>query len=175
MLGLQLCRKVTSYFQRHMPSSQIEHSKYDCPRLYRIWVPNTTESRAKKNIGFEHVVFGQLQPHKIGLDTENSVAQHHMNSPGALNVKAGGKTREHCSRREHCISREPPGYYFGKRVLLVECSSRWPWSDVFSTCTLSDMSPATSDCLEPYFSVGFYFYFPIIACVLTFLGPFISF
>ena len=39
---------------------------------------------------------------------------------------------------------------------------------------LSDMSPATSDCLETYFSGGFY-YFQIIACVLTFLGPFISF
>ena len=45
---------------------------------------------------------------------------HHMNSPGALNVKAGVKTRKHDSRREHCMSREPPGYYFGKRVLLPE-------------------------------------------------------
>ena len=42
----------------------------------------------------------------------------HMNSPGALNVKASVKTREHDSRRERCISRESPGYYFGKRVLL---------------------------------------------------------
>ena len=61
--------------------------------------------------------------------------QHHMNSPGALNVKAGVKTRELDSRGEHCMSRESPGYYFGKRVLLPECSSRWSWSDVFSTCT----------------------------------------
>ena len=61
---------------------------------------------------------------------------HHTNSPGALNVKAGVKTREHDSRREHCISRKPPGYYFGERVSLHECSSRWPWSDVFSTWIL---------------------------------------
>ena len=33
-------------------------------------------------------------------------------------------------------------------------------------------APATSDCLGPYFSVCF---FPIIACVLTFLGPSITF
>ena len=57
--------------------------------------------------------------------------------PGALNVKAGVKTREHDSRREHCLSREPPGHYFGERVLLPECSSRWLWSDVFSTWTPS--------------------------------------
>ena len=53
---------------------------------------------------------------------ENSVAQRHTNSPGALNIKAGVKTREHDSRREHRMSREPPGYYFGIRVLLPECS-----------------------------------------------------
>ena len=53
----------------------------------------------------------------------------------SLNVKADVKTREHDSRREHCISREPPGYYFGERVLLPECSGRWPWSDVVSTWT----------------------------------------
>ena len=34
----------------------------------------------------------------------------------------------------------------------------------------SDMSLATSDCLEPYF----YVFFPTIAYVLTFLGPFVS-
>ena len=45
------------------------------------------------------------------------------------------KTREHDSRREHCLSRDPPGYYFGERVLRPECSSRWLWSDVFSTWT----------------------------------------
>ena len=53
---------------------------------------------------------------------ENSVAQRHTNSPGALNIEAGVKTREHDSRREHRMSREPPGYYFGRRVLLSECS-----------------------------------------------------
>ena len=57
---------------------------------------------------------------------------HRTNSPGALDVKAGVKTREHDSRREHCMSRELPGYYFGKRVLRPECSCRWPWSNVFS-------------------------------------------
>ena len=42
-------------------------------------------------------------------------------------------------------------------------------SDGLYLSPLSDMSPATSDCLKPYFSV----FFPFIACVLTFLGPFI--
>ena len=64
---------------------------------------------------------------------ENSVVYHRANSPGAVNVKAGVKTREHDSHREHRMSREPPGYYFGNRVLLPECSCRWPWSDVFPT------------------------------------------
>ena len=57
---------------------------------------------------------------------EDSIIYHNTNSPGALNAKAGVKTREHDSRREHRMSREPPGYYFGKRVLLPECSCRWP-------------------------------------------------
>ena len=35
------------------------------------------------------------------------------------------------------MSREPPGCYFGERVLLPECSSRCLWSDVFSTWTPS--------------------------------------
>ena len=48
-------------------------------------------------------------------------------------------------------------------------------SDGLYLSPLSGMSPATSDCLEPYFSGVFSFSFPIIACVLTFLGPFISF
>ena len=47
----------------------------------------------------------------------------------------------------------------------------WPYvssgSDGLYLSTLSDMSPATSDCLEHYFS----FVFSIIARVLTFLGP----
>ena len=60
---------------------------------------------------------------KVLRGHRNSVAQYHMNSLGALNVKASVKTREHDSRREHCMS-EAPGYYFGKRVLLPECSSR---------------------------------------------------
>ena len=34
---------------------------------------------------------------------------------------------------ERCLSREPPGYYFGKMLLLPECSSRRLWSNVFST------------------------------------------
>ena len=68
-------------------------------------------------------------------ELENSVVYHRTNSPGALNVKASVKTREHDSCREHCISREPLGYYFWKRVLLPECSCRWPWSDVLSAWT----------------------------------------
>ena len=41
--------------------------------------------------------------------------------------------------------------------------------------TLSDMSPATSDCLESYFSGPFSFLFQLLRCVLTFLGPFFFF
>ena len=66
---------------------------------------------------------------------ENSVVYHNTNSPGALNVKADVKTREHDFRCEHRMSREPPGYYFGKRVLLPECSCRWLSSDVLSART----------------------------------------
>ena len=49
------------------------------------------------------------------MDLGSSVVYHHMNNPGALNAKTGVKTREHDSRREHCISREPPGYCFVER------------------------------------------------------------
>ena len=73
---------------------------------------------------------------------------HNMNSPGALNAKADLKTREHDSRREHCMSREPPGYYFGKRVLLLKCPSRWPWSDVFSTWTLLPAAAIDKEMLD---------------------------
>ena len=69
-----------------------------------------------------------------------------MNSPGALNVKASVKTREYDSLREHCMSREPRGYYFVKRVLLPKCSCRWPWSDVFSTWTLLPGAASTKEC-----------------------------
>ena len=55
--------------------------------------------------------------------------------PRGLESKSRCKTCEHGSRREHCLSREPPGYYFGERVLHPECSNQWFWSDVFSTST----------------------------------------
>ena len=64
-------------------------------------------------------------------ELEDSV-YHNTNSPGTLKRKAGVKPREHDSRREHRMSREPSGYYFGKRVLRpecscgCECSCRWP-------------------------------------------------
>ena len=67
VLGLQLCLMETSYFQRHTPALQVESLKYNLPRVHRIWVPNTTEPREKKNIGFEIIVFGQILPHKIGV------------------------------------------------------------------------------------------------------------
>ena len=66
-------------------------------------------------------------------------------------------------------------------ILDSSCLFHFAWprvssgSDGLYLSALSDMSPATSDCLEPYFSGGFCFIFPIIACVLTLLGPFISF
>ena len=66
---------------------------------------------------------------------------HHMNNPGALNVRARVKTREHDSRREHCISREPPGYYFGERALLPNVRV----DDLGATCSpLGLLSGATS-------------------------------
>ena len=91
MLGLQLCLMVTSYFQRHTPTSQIENSKYDCPRLHRIWVPNTMEPREKKYIGFEIIVFGQILPHKIGvsdLRSPNSQIQFQY-TPNTMPIKDG--------------------------------------------------------------------------------------
>ena len=66
-------------------------------------------------------------------------------------------------------------------ILDSSCLFYFAWprvsngSDGLYLYPLSDMSPATSDCLEPYFSGGFSFLFQIIACVLTFLGPFIIF
>ena len=66
-------------------------------------------------------------------------------------------------------------------ILDSSCLFYFAWprvssgSDGLYLFPLSDMSPATSDCLEPYFSGGISFLFQIIACVLTFLGPFISF
>ena len=52
-----------------------------------------------------------------------------------LESKSRCKIREHNSRREHCLSREPPGYYFGERVLRPEYSNRWLWRHMFSTWT----------------------------------------
>ena len=67
-------------------------------------------------------------------------------------------------------------------VLDSSCLFYFAWprvssgSDGLYLSPLSDMSPATSDCLDPYFSRVFSFSFPaIIARVLTFLGPLISF
>ena len=54
----------------------------------------------------------------------------------------------------------------------------WPrvssGSDGLYLSSLSDMSPATSDCLEPYFSVFCLLLFSNYRVCLTFLGPFIS-
>ena len=92
VLGLQLCLMVTSYFQRHTPTSQIENSKYDCPRLHRIWDPNTMEPRGKYiYIGFEIIVFGQILPHKIGvsdLRSLNSQIQFQY-TPNTMPIKDG--------------------------------------------------------------------------------------
>ena len=66
-------------------------------------------------------------------------------------------------------------------ILDSSCLFHFAWprvssgSDGLYLSPLSDMSPATSGCPEPYFSGEFYFIFPSIACVLTFLGPFIYF
>ena len=66
-------------------------------------------------------------------------------------------------------------------ILDSSCLFYFAWprvssgSDGLYLSPLSDVSPAMSNCPEPYFYGGFSFYFPIIACVLTFLGPFIYF
>ena len=63
-------------------------------------------------------------------------------------------------------------------ILDSSCLFYFAWprvssgSDGLYLSPLSDMSPATSDCLDPYFSGGGFFSFAIIACMLTFLGPF---
>ena len=52
----------------------------------------------------------------------------------------------------------------------------WPrvsnGSDGLYLSLLSDMSPATSDSLEPYFSVFVFFYFPITCVCVDFSGSF---
>ena len=59
-----------------------------------------------------------------GGDRKQRAMPHEQ--PRGLECKSRCKTREHDPRRKHRMSREPPGYYFGKRVLLPECSCRWP-------------------------------------------------
>ena len=60
-----------------------------------------------------------------------------------------------------------------QQVICTDDGVVVPLSCVMPPVFTLDTSPATSDCLEPYFSV--FFLLPIIACVLTFLGLFISF
>ena len=80
-------------FQRHTPARQVESLKYDCPRLHRIWVPNTMEPRGKKKIGLEMIVFGQILPHKIGVSdfrSPNSQIQLRY-TPNTMPIKDGLK------------------------------------------------------------------------------------
>ena len=109
------------------PPHQPHHEQHTSTRMLELWDYAT------------RLVKGILDcPGARTSDTRGHGKQrrhHRTNSLGTLNVKAGVKTREHDSRREHCLSREPPGYYFGEMVLLPEYSSRCPWSDVFSTRT----------------------------------------
>ena len=65
---------------------------------------------------------------------KESGAVYQTKIPGALKVKAGEKLVSTILAAS-TASREPPGYYFGERVLGPECSSRWLWSDVFLTWT----------------------------------------
>ena len=57
--------------------------------------------------------------------------------PRGLEREAGENSSARFSPRALHMSRVPPGYYFGERMLLPECSSRWLSSDVFSTWTPS--------------------------------------
>ena len=65
-------------------------------------------------------------------------------------------------------------------ILDSSCLFYFAWprvssgSDGIYLSPLFDMSPATSDCLEPYFSGGVFFSFPIIAC-FGFSGSFYFF
>ena len=66
-------------------------------------------------------------------------------------------------------------------ILDSSCLFHFAWprvssgSDGLYLSPLSDMSPATSDSLEPYFSGGFILFSNYRVSVLTFLGTFISF
>ena len=123
MLGSQLCLIVTEYFQRHTPTSQIENSKYDCPRLHRIWVPNTMEpydGADGKNIyiGFEIIVFGQILPHKTGvsdLRSPNSNIQFRY-TPNTMPIKDGLT----CSLKKNLNAPRPSEHppVRGKKVYL---------------------------------------------------------
>ena len=63
-------------------------------------------------------------------------------------------------------------------ILDSSCLFHFAWprvssgSDGLYLSPLSDMSPATSDCLEPYFSGGFYFilFFPNYRMCVDFSG-----
>ena len=55
-------------------------------------------------------------------------------SPGTLKVKAGEKLVS-TTLAASTACQESRGYYFGERVLRPECSSRWLWSNVYSTWT----------------------------------------
>ena len=77
----------------------------------------------------------------VAGDKKWSVVYHLTNSPGGLKNESKCKTREHDSPREHCLSKEPPGYEFGEKVLRPECTSRWLWNDAFSTWTSTGELP----------------------------------
>ena len=66
-------------------------------------------------------------------------------------------------------------------ILDSSCLFYFAWSRVSSgsdglyISPLSDMSPATSDCLEPYFSGGFFFFFSNYRVCVDFFGSFYFF
>ena len=68
MLGLQLCRMVTSYFQRHTHlRAKLKTVNTIVLDSIVLWFQIRRSRGQKICNGFERVVFDQIQPHKIGI------------------------------------------------------------------------------------------------------------
>ena len=91
VLGLQLCLMVTSYFQRHTPTSQSKTANTIVLDSI-VFGSQIRWSRGEKiNIGFEIIVFGQILPHKIGVsDLRSPYSQIQFRyTPNTMPIKDG--------------------------------------------------------------------------------------
>ena len=132
VLGLQLCLMVTSYFQRHTPTSQIENRKYDCLDSIVLGTQIRWNRGKKINIGFEIIVFGQILPHKIGvsdLRSPNSQIQFQY-TPNTMPIKDGL-----INTLSNIIERFPlmPAPFYCCTVCYTFCSSKGTYCPSSST------------------------------------------